>query len=841
MIQDLRHGVRLLVRAKGWTAVVVLSLALGIGANVAIFGAVNGLLLRTLPGVDRPDTLVRFQTVGQNEFGTDVDEYGPSSADGARATFSTYAFRQFRAANQTLVDLFACAPERQQNVVVDGRAELATGFVATGNYHQLLGVRAEIGRTLTPDDDREDAPQIAVLSHGYWMRRFGGDKNVIGKVLTVNTVPVTVVGVTARDFVGVQQLITEPSDITMPLRLDRQFNFNGPPGFQRVSQATWAWLQVVGRLKPGVTAEQVQANLGGVYQRAARDGWASFVATATPELRSLVGERTRTKLPQLKVSSGTRGIYDVNADTFRSMTLLGIVVGLVLAIVCANVANLLLSRAAARQREIAVRLSLGATRGRLVRQLLTESVLLSAIGAAAGLLVAYWGRHLLPANLAVAAPLDWRVAAFAGGLALATGIVFGIAPAVRSSGFGVAPAVKEGRSSIGRRSRLGTALVVVQVAISLVLLAVAGVFLRTVDNLRRIDVGFDPNNLLLVAVNPAMNRYDVTRIETVYGALLERLPQTPGARAATLSSPTLLGGGASTTNLFIDGRTAPGNRENIYLLTVAPNFFDTMGMTIVAGRGFNERDNRAAQRVIVINETAARKHFPNENPIGRRIGSTYDTRGEREIIGIVSDARYRNIRDAAPPTMFGSYLQARRLDFGWTFAIRTAGDPLRSTAAVREAMREVDPNLAITNVTTQTDSIEQRFAQEKVFAQAYALFGGLAVLIAAVGLFGLMSYSVARRTNEIGIRMALGAKREDVVSMILRESMILVVIGVVIGTAAALGAGRFVATLLFNLAPTDPATIVLSAVLMVVVSALAGYLPARTASRVDPMVALRDE
>ncbi len=623
VLNDLRYGLRTLRKAPGFTLTALVTLALGIGANTTIFTAVNGLLLRTLP-VDHPETLVRFQTLGRNEMGTDVDEYERPGADGATATFSTYAFQQFRAANQTLVALFACAPERQQNVVVDGQAELATGFVATGNYHQMLGVRAIVGRTLTPDDDREDGPQVAVLSYGYWMRRFGGDPNVLGKVLYVNTVPVTVVGVTARDFIGVQQLVTEPSDVTMPLRLDRQFNFNGPAGFLRFAQPTWAWLQVMGRLKPGVTAEQVQANLAGVYQQAARDGWAQFLASATPELRSLTGHQDRIKLPRLKVTSGARGIYEVSADTYRSITLLGVVVALVLAIVCANVANLLLSRAMARQREIAVRLSLGATRWRLVRQLLTESVLLSAIGGAAGLLVAYWGRQLLPDNLAAAAP-DWRVFGFVGGLALATGVIFGIAPAWRASftKHGVGLALKEGRGAIGGRSHLGKSLVVAQVASSLVLLIGAGLFLRTVDNLRRIDVGFDPNNLLLVTVNPGLNRYNTTRSESVYAALLERLPQMPGARAATLSSPTLLGAGASSTNLFIDDRSDARNRDSIYQLTVAPNFFETMGMRLVAGRGFTERDNRSSQRVTLINEAVARKYFPNENPIGRHIGSTY--------------------------------------------------------------------------------------------------------------------------------------------------------------------------------------------------------------------------
>ncbi|HEV3141032.1 MAG TPA: ABC transporter permease [Vicinamibacterales bacterium] len=843
MIRDLRHAVRLLLRSKGWTAVVVVSLALGIGANTAIFTAINGLLLRTIP-VDDPETLVRFRYNGDNDMGNNFSSYGYTDQIGGRNTEETFPYPmylQFRAANQTLVDLFACAPQGQANVVLKGQADLASGFIASGNYFDVLGVHALVGRTFTPDDDRPDAPPVAVISYGYWMRRFGGDRGAIGTVLQIANARVSVIGVTPQEFTGVQQVLTEARDITVPLALDPQFGgaaTDTAPARLR-QQTTW-WLQIMGRRKPGVTLEQVQGNLAGVFEGASRDGWASYIGSLSEKERSTARNQNHTKVPHLIVQSGRQGIYDVSADTYRSITLLGVVVALVLLIVCANVANLLLSRATARQREISVRMSMGATRWRLIRQLLTESVLLAAIGAALGALVAYWGRQLLPDNLATAAALDWRILGFVGGLTIATGILFGIAPALRSSRLNVGAMLKEGgRTMSGGRSRLGKTLVVAQVAISLVLLVGAGLFLRTVSNLRQVDVGFVSDNLLLVPVNPALNRYEQPRILNLFSQMLDELPRVAGVRAVTASQPALLSGSINRTSLYIQGRAKPTDRNSIHRMVVAPNFFDTLGIRVVSGRSLTDRDTQTSAKVVVINDAAAKKFFPRESPIGQHFGQSFETTGDLEIVGVAADTKYNSVRDAPPPTMYVPYAQQRLGSI--TFELRTAGDPAKTVSAVREAMRRIDPNLPILKISTQTEQIEQRFAQERVFAQAYALFGGLAVLIASVGLFGLMSYSVSRRTNEIGIRMALGAERTHVVGMVMRESLVLVVIGVVVGTGVALGAGRFVASLLFNLAPTDPITMTASAVVMIAVSVLAGYLPARTASRVDPMVALRDE
>jgi predicted permease len=552
--------------------------------------------------------------------------------------------------------------------------------------------------------------------------------------------------------------------------------------------------------------------------------------------------RSRTEVPYLLADSAKRGVYDVNSTDVRSASILTTIVALVLLIVCANVANLLLSRATTRHKELSVRLSLGATRARLVRQLLTESLLLAFIGGALGILVGYYGKLLLPPPVNQATLIDWRVIGFVFGVTTLTGIVFGIAPALRATGVNVNETLKQtGRSVTGARSRLGKSLLVVQVAVSLMLLVGSGLFLRTLHNLRQVDVGFNPQNLLLFRINPSLMRFDEKRQIALYNQLLEKIGTVPGVRAVALSNPALLSGSVNSTSIFVRGRVYPtGQRDlnnSINRLVTSANFFGMMEIPLVLGRGFTSHDNETAPKVVVINEAAAKKYFPDENPVGQRFGSSIETTDQLEVVGVLRDAKYNSVRDPAPPTMYVPYLQARAGSA--VIEVRTAGNPVSVTSGVREAVRQVEPNLPMMDVSTQLEQLERRFAQEKIFAQAYTLFGGLALLVASIGLFGLMSYAVARRTNEIGIRMALGAQRGDVMRQVLVESMILVAIGVAVGVAGSLGAGRFVSTLLFGLAPTNMLTIAAATGLMIAVSALAGFLPARRASRVDPMVALR--
>ena len=840
MLKDLRHAIRTLLRAKAWTVIVVLSLALGIGANTALFSAVNGMLLKDLPVKD-PGGLVRLRYVGRNDMVTNSSDYGfarRGPGENVRATFSYPMYQQFLADNRTMTDVFACAPFGRVNVVVDGQAEIATAFIASGNYHGILGVTARVGRTITPDDDRPTAPPVAVISSKYWHTRFATDPAVVGKTVRINSVPVTIVGVLSPEFTGVQQPVGELEDVTVPLALDSQINPR--PGPPRSSQPTYWWLQVMGRLKPGASPEQVQGNLEGVFQNTARAGLAEYMKSLSDADRSTAVNRTRSEVPRLRVESGRRGVYDVNTNELRSATILSIVVALVLLIVCANVANLLLSRAAARQKELSVRLSLGATRGRLIRQLLTESLLLAALGGALGVIVAYWGKPLLPGPPGQAPLLDWRVFGFVVAVTCVTGIVFGIAPALRATRINVSDALKQtGRSVAGSRSILGKTLLVLQVAISVILIVGAGLFLRTLTNLRHVDIGFNPENLLLFRINPQLNRYDEKRTIALYSTLLERIAAVPGVRSVALTQPALLSGSVNTTGLFVTGRVyGPTQRgSEINRLVVSPSFFETMQIPLLAGRGFTPRDDQAAPKVVIINDAAAKKYFAGENPIGMRVGHSVERSGDFEIVGILRDAKYASVRDAAPPTIYVPYLQT--LQGSAVIVARTAMSPASVTGSVREVVRQADPNLPMTDVSTQLEQIERRFQQEKIFAQAYTLFGGLALVVASIGLFGLMSYSVSRRTNEIGIRMALGAQRRDVLQLVMAESMILVGAGIAVGVAAALGAGRFVAALLFGLAPTDVVTIVAAVGLMTIVAALAGFLPARRASRVDPMIALR--
>jgi predicted permease len=840
MLRDVRHGIRVLLQAKGWTTVVVLSLALGIGANTALFSAINGLLLKKVTVRD-PDTLVRLKYAGRNQMSTSSSDYGVSRPDAngqdVRATFSYPMYQQFVADNKTMTDLFACAPMGRANVAVDGSTDTASAFLVTGNYFRVLEVNANPGRTLLPADDAATVPPAAVISYRYWLSRFGGAADIIGKNITVNNIPVTIVGVISPDFTGVQQAVQEPPDVTLPVSLDPRLNAME----KRLQEPTFWWLQVMGRLKPGATAAQVQDNLGEVFRATARGGLHSYLAGLSAEARGTADNRNRSAIPELRVDTASHGVYDVSRADLRAVSILSGVVVLVLIIVCANVANLLFSRATARTKEVSIRLSLGATRGRLVRQLLTESLLLAAVGGALGLAIGHWGKQLLPGAPGQATTIDWRVIAFVFGVTALTAMVFGIVPALRATGINVNTALKEtSRSVVGSRTLLGKALLVLQVAISLVLLVGAGLFLRTVENLRQVDVGFNPRNLVLFRVNPMLNQYDNQRTLALYQQITDRLRSVPGVRAVTSSQPALLSGSVNQSSLFVQGRTyVPNQRDSINRLTVAADFFEVMEMPIVLGRGFTERDNEAAPKVAVINDAAARKYFAGTNPIGQRVGDSVERSGQIEIVGVLRDAKYDSVRDVAPPTLYVPYKQRGMV--ATSFAVRTAGDPLSVVPSIREAVKQVDPNVPMLNVSTQMEQIEQRLTQEKLFAQAYALFGGVALLLAAVGLFGLMSYSVARRTNEIGIRMALGAERLHVLRMVMGESMALVAIGIVLGIATALAAGRFVTSLLYGVETADGVTMAIAGAVMVVVAAAAGYLPARRASAVDPMVALHEE
>jgi predicted permease len=847
LLRDLRLAVRVLLRTKSWTLVVLVSLALGIGANTALFTAVNGLLLQTVR-VHEPERLIRFNWTGKNDMVRSSSDYGYSGGSATRnirSTFSFAIFQQLSAANSTLIGLAAGAPMGSLNVIVNGDAQLAVGYEASGNYFNVIGVSASLGRVFGEADDKLTASPVAVISHPYWRKRFAGEPSVIGRAVSINGQMVTIIGVTPPDFSGIQRLGGDPPDITVPESFDAVFRPplplpNAPAPVPRMNQPTYWWLQLVGRLKPGASIEQARANFATIFQNTAKAGMAEYQSSLTPEEKNLSFNRQRGEaVPELLVKSAAHGYYEVDPQAQRSAGFLSVVVIIVLLIVCANVANLLLSRATTRHREISVRLSMGATRRRLVQQLLTESLLLSSLGGAAGVLVGYWSRSLLP--FGQNAPLDWRVFGFVAGVSTLTGVVFGLVPALRATNVDLAGALKESsRSVTGTRSILSKALLVLQVAMSLVLLVGAGLFLRTLDNLKSVDVGFDSTNLLMFNVNPGVNRYDVDRSAHVFHQVLERMSSLPGVKAAALTRTTLLSGSTSTSSMWKRGQTSQtAAEEEMYMMDVSPTFFATMGIPILRGRAFNDHDDRNAPKVAIINEAAARKLFPDGDVLGGRIGGSFEKSDEFEIVGVVRDTKYSSVRDPGPPTMYRCAWQGPATSLN--IVLRTMGDPMAMTESVRAAMREVDATLPIQRFTSQTEQISLRFAQERLFATAYTAFGALALALASIGLFGLMSYNVARRTGEIGIRMALGAQRGRVVGMVMSESMRLVGIGLGLGLAVALWAGRFVKTVVYGLSTNDPLTIGAAIALIAVVSALAGYLPARRASNVDPMEALRQQ
>jgi predicted permease len=792
-------------------------------------------------GADRPEALVRLKWVGRNDMGNEFDDYFTPRKDAAgqevRATVSYPIFEALHGASaSTLVDLTAGAPHAQDNLVIDGHGELVSTYLAAGNFFTVLGVRPATGRLLQPSDDTPAAPAVAVISARFWKRRFGASAAAIGTVARLHDVPVTIVGVTEPSFGGIQQSIDEPPDVTVALALAARFV---EPDYKQ--RSTHWWLQVVGRLRPGSTAAQVEASLAGVFEATARGAWTSVARSPATVGNAAAQNRDRTAVPRLRVESARRGIYEPAERDVESVTLLGIVAFVLLLIVCANVANLLLARAAARQKEISVRLSLGAARSRLVRQLLTESVLLATIGGTAGAVVAWWGRSVLPLR-GVDAPADWRLLAFALIVTLGIGVLFGIVPALRATAFDAGMALKKhSRSVAGGRSSASRVLLVVQVALSLVLLVGAGLFLATLVNLRSVDVGFDTGDLILFRVSPSLLNYDKPRSIALYETIRQRAAALPGVRSVAYSQQQLLSGGISTTDLFVDGHTyttvAPRPRgDNFHQMWVSPGFFDTLGIRVVRGRGFTPNDDEPAPKVVVVNQAALRAYFSAaEQPLGKRLGPLHNP--QFEIVGIVSDVRYNSVRDPAPPTVY--FPIAQRGGTSASFEVRTEVAPAALANAVRNIVHAAEPNLPDLSITTQADMLDRRLAQERLLSEACTAFAALAVTIASIGLFGLLSYSVARRTNEIGIRMALGAQRAAVVSLVMRESIAMVAAGVAIGLAVVAAAGRLIASLLYGLSPTDPATIAAAITVLLAVSAFAGYLPARRAASVDPMTALR--
>jgi len=853
----------MLLKQKGLTAVALLSLALGIGANTALFSIVDAMLLKMLP-VKEPERLVLFKSVAPKDFS--VGSYNgsgdtdPITGQRIMTSFAYQSYQRMREQQGPLSDIFAFGGVGV-NVNADGQADVANGQAVSGNYYVGLGVQPALGRLLTDDDDKPGATPVAVLSHRYWQKRFGSDKAIAGKQINLNNVPFTVIGVSAKGFDGTMGVGTS-QDVTIPIAMEPQLYVDKQRSFMN-GAGVW-WLRIMGRLKPGVTAEQAQAQLENAFQQSVVEHRAARQAAAQASGGNPISNLDPKQYPHLFADPGGQGEMYRRRYYAPSLYLLLGVVGLVLLIACANVANLLLSRAAGRQKEIGLRLALGASRWRLIRQLLTESVLLSVLGGLFGILFAVWIKNGLLAvslwggrGMASLEPrLDWRVLGFTLALALVTGIIFGLAPAWRTTRVDLTPSLKDSArgSSAVHRSLLSRGLVVVQVALSLLLLVGAGLFVRTLVNLQRVDPGFNTQNLLLFEVQPSLIGYKDEKLRQLYQQIGERLEAVPSVQAVTFSRLPLLSQSSSSSSFFVrEALSAPPDSEGhitptgeAYRHTVRENFLEAMGILLLQGRTFGPQDDTKSPKVVIINQTFANKFFPNQSAVGKRF--TFDTSkpDEMEIVGICRDAKYTSQRDEVPPTVYSSYRQERPLPYA-TFEVRTAADPNSIVASVRDAVRQVDSNLPVSSVKTQIEQADETLRMERLFAKLLTLFALLAQQLAAIGLFGVLAYAVSQRTHEIGIRMALGADRASVLKMIVRQGMTLAVLGVILGLVGAYVLTKYLESwislskMLFGVKVSDPLTYAAIAVLLTVVALIACYIPARRATKVDPLVALRYE
>ncbi|MGO8732332.1 MAG: ADOP family duplicated permease [Terriglobia bacterium] len=831
LVQDLRFGLRVLRKNPGFTAVAVITIALGIGANTAIFSLLNAIMLRELP-VRRPQQLVLFGT-GSAAGNTDLF---------ASTELYSYPFyRQMRQKNQVFSDLSAELSflfTKMHGAVGEG-AELEPMDVqlVSGSYFSCLGVKPILGRSFT---EAEDAPAgghpVAIVSYSWWNRRFGRDPATVGRTLTLGSTVYTIIGITPAGFFGAT--VGESPDLWIPLSMEKQVQ----PGWTRLEDKSFESLYILGRLKPGVSAGQAQANVNLL----ARQIWQGYAGVTLTKQEQEDLQRT-----QIQLTSIARGVPHLRDATSMPLQILMAVVGMVLLIVCANIANLLLARATTREREIAVRMSLGAGRARLIRQMLTENLLLALSGGALGVALAWWagngllamvphGADPLPVNVAP----DARVLGFTFMVSLATALLCGIAPALRATRIALTASLKEGRGAISVASRtpLAKALIVSQVALSLVLLIGAGLFLRSLANLASVDTGFNKEKVLLFGIDPpAVGYKEDLRVVSLYQQIEQRVSALPGVRAASISFLTF-NQGAWTNKVSVIGHTPTSDDDMVATHNVVgPGYFATMGIPLLLGRVFGPQDTGASPKVVVVNETFARRYFPGSSPIGRHFGLAVDPKhsNDIEVVGVVKDAKYQGLRDRPVPAAYYPY--AQKVQYLNDFEVRYTGNPEVIIPEVRQAIGQVDRGLPVAYQGTMVQQVNRSMAGQTLIARLSTFFGLLAAFLACIGIYGLMSYAVTRRTNEIGIRMALGAENSGVLWMVMRESLMLVAIGVAIGIPAALAASRLVSSVLYGLKATDPITIAMSALVMIAVAALAGYLPARRAARVDPMVALRHE
>jgi predicted permease len=834
VFQDARYGLRVLGKSPGFTAIAVASLALAIGANTTIFSVAKSLLYDRL-NVPHAEQLrmLYWQADRHNAVHAMWGELGPAPDGGSKSSsFSYPVYRELSAHNEVMQSLFAFQGDGM-NATIHGTARRVRAEMVSGNFYSGLNVQPQLGRTIQPSDEAVyGAGTIAVISEGIWERDFGRSPSVLGQTITLNQAVMTIVGVNPRGFTGADDSQVSP-DVFVPLSMQPALDPKGKKSYLE-DPGIW-WVKIMGRVMPGVKDSQAEALLSSQLQAAVR-------GTMTPK----PGET----IPRLFIADGSRGNHVSENEFTKPAFVLMTLTGLVLLLACANIANLMLARGAQRQREMSVRLALGAGRARILRQLLTESLLLASVGGLIGLLLGYVGRNAIPKLLTNAweaseidVHFDWRIFGFTAAVTIATGLLFGLAPAWMAARAEVGSSLKESAQTATRRRKGmgGKAIVVFQISLSTLLIVGAGLFLRTLFALQSVDAGFRTDHLILFSINPPTSRYAAGKDVQLHTRLLEDFSAIPGVQAVTAASVAYIGNSMSNDIFLLPGESFDQNKQQAEdFNTVGDSFFAAMGMPIVAGRAFDAQDTAASPKVAIINQSLARKRFPNVNPIGKEFKTGDDADGWVRIVGTCADTRYMNLRDEPPPQFFMPYRQQSDVG-GLTYALRTPFEPAVMAPALREAVRKVDRDLPIVDIRTQKDQIDSTMQTERIFASLTAGFGLLALTLACVGIYGIMGYSVANRRNEIGIRLALGAQPGQVQGMILRESTRLAGVGIVAGVAAALLLTRLVKSMLYGVQPYDLPTLTGGVSILLVVALAASWIPARRAAKVQPMEALRHE